>query len=602
MKSPQPVLKNEEHFFGPRKITPGIWQFNVWAPKPKELTLLLKRGNDVVKFPMENSADGFFTVTVGDDVAINHGDQYCFCIDGKANRPDVAARYYVDDVHGWCSVVDQDQHSWNDDDWQGVAKDDLVIYELHIGTFTQAGNWLGAIERLPELVALGVTAVEILPIAQTPGRWNWGYDGVGLFAAENAYGTPGELKQFVDACHQHGLAAILDVVYNHLGPEGNYLSEFGPYFTNKHHTPWGSAWNFDDVDNQYVRNMMLHNAAMWIEDYHFDGLRLDAVHFMFDDSPTSLSIDVGHRFDRLRDSTGRHLHLIGETNVQNASLVKSTSPHGTGFDAVWSDCLMHSLLGIAQPGLDLCHRQHNGAIDAARALHQGFLYENYPYQRHDAGERADLHSFVVGLQNHDTVGNHPQGRRLKQLASTEFQAAAAALYLLYPAIPMLFMGEEFACDNPFLFFVEFGDPRVCNAVEKGRASEFPEMLKMSGVSPLDPEAFIRSKIGSREDGDTQMWDRYQSLIALRKRFRKNGLLHADRMSIDADPKTGLFQLLYAHKDETLTVLVRLSEPSVKADPVKVSSVGEVLFFTQENTATFEGMLAPNEAVVLLGKE
>ena len=202
-----------------------------------------------------------------------------------------------------------------------------MIYELHIGAFTQAGTWLGAIERLPELVALGVTAVEILPIAQTPGRWNWGYDGVGLFAAENAYGTPDELKQFVDACHQHGLAVILDVVYNHLGPEGNYLSEFGPYFTPKHHTPWGSAWNFDDVDNHHVRNMMLQNAAMWVEDYHFDGLRLDAVHFMFDDSPTPLSIDVGHRFDRLRDSTGRHLHLIGETNVQNASLVKSTSPH-----------------------------------------------------------------------------------------------------------------------------------------------------------------------------------------------------------------------------------------------------------------------------------
>ena len=604
MKSSQSVSRhpnNEENFFGPKKMAPGIWQFNVWAPKPKDLTLLLKRANEVIQFPMEKSADGFFSVTVGDGIGINHGDHYCFRIDGQNSRPDVAARCYVDDVHGWCSVVDQDQYSWNDESWQGVAKDDLVIYELHIGAFTQAGTWLGAIERLPELVALGVTAVEILPIAQTPGRWNWGYDGVGLFAAENAYGTPDELKQFVDACHQHGLAVILDVVYNHLGPEGNYLSEFGPYFTPKHHTPWGSAWNFDDVDNQHVRNMMLQNAAMWVEDYHFDGLRLDAVHFMFDDSPTPLSIDVGHRFDRLRDSTGRHLHLIGETNVHNASLVKSTSPHGTGFDAVWSDCLMHSLLGIAQPGLDLCHRDHNGAIDAGRALHQGFLYENYPYQRHDAGERADLHSFVVGLQNHDTVGNHPQGRRLKQLASREFQAAAAALYMLYPAIPMLFMGEEFACENPFLFFVEFGDSRVCESVEKGRASEFPEMLKMVGVSPLDPAAFTRSKIGSREDGDTQMWQWYQSLIALRKRFRSSGLLQGDRLVVDADPETGLFRLEYQSDDETLNVLVRLGEPQVEADPVKTSTVGEVLLSTRENSVPFEGSLSPNEAVVLLRK-
>jgi len=340
---------------------------------------------------------------------------------------------------------------------------------------------------------------------------------------------------------------------------------------------------------------------MWIEDYHFDGLRLDAVHFMFDDSPTPLSIDVGHQFDRLRKPAGRHLHLIGETNVHNASLVKSSSPHGTGFDAVWSDCLMHSLLGIAQPGLDLCHRKHNGAIDAARALHQGFLYENYPYERHDAGQRADLHSFVVGLQNHDTVGNHPQGRRLKQLASAEFQAAAAALYMLYPAIPMLFMGEEFACENPFLFFVEFGDPRVCDSVEKGRASEFPEMLKMVGVSPLDPAAFTRSKIGPRSAGDTQMWSWYQSLIALRKRFRRSGLLHGDRLVVDADPKLGLFRLVYAHQGETLKVIVRLGESKVEAEPVKVSDPREVLLATGENTEIFDGMLAPNEAVVFFEK-
>ncbi len=592
---------NDQKFFGPRKIAPGIWQFSVWAPKPKDLTLLLKRDDGVVEFPMEISADGFYAITVDDEIGVNHGDQYCFCIDGKTNRPDVAARCYVDDVHGWCSVVDQDVYRWKDEAWKGVTKNDLVIYELHIGTFTQAGTWLGTIERLPELVSLGVTAVEILPIAQTPGRWNWGYDGVGLFAAENAYGTPDELKQFVDACHQSGLAVILDVVYNHLGPEGNYLSEFGPYFTKKHHTPWGSAWNFDDVGNHHVRNMMLQNVAMWVEDYHFDGLRLDAVHFMFDDSPTPLSIDVGHRFDRLRDSTGRHLHLIGETNVHNASLVKSTSSHGTGFDAVWSDCLMHSLLGIAQPGLDLCHRQHNGAIDAARALHQGFLYENYPYERHDAGQRADLHSFVVGLQNHDTVGNHPQGRRLKQLASAKFQAAAAALYLLYPAVPMLFMGEEFACENPFLFFVEFSDPRVCDAVEKGRASEFPEMLKMVGVSPLDPAAFTRSKIGPRDDGDTQMWNWYQSLIALRKRFRKSGLLYADRLVVEADPQTGLFRLVYSKDEQTLTVVVRLGEPKVQAEPVAVGGPGEVLLFTGDNAAAFDGMLAQNEAVVFFEK-
>ncbi len=592
---------NAATHFGPRKIAPGKWQFNVWAPKPERLDLLVKRAEEVKIFPMEKLASGFCTVTLGDQTPIRNGDQYCFLVDGKDRRPDVTARAYAGDVHGWCCIVDHDDYSWKERDWQGIIKDELVIYELHIGIFTEAGTYLGAIERLPELVELGITAIEILPIAQTPGRWNWGYDGVGLFSVENTYGTPNELKQLVDACHQHGVAIILDVVYNHLGPEGNYLSEFGPYFTQKHHTPWGSAWNFDDTHNHHVRDMMLQNATMWIEDFRFDGLRLDAVHFMFDDSPTPLAIDVGHRFDVLRGLTGRHLHLIGETNVHNSALVKSSSAHKTGFDAVWSDCLMHSLLGIAQPGLDLCHRQHHGAVDAARALHQGFLYEDYPYQRHDLGQRADLHSFVVGLQNHDTVGNHPQGRRLKQLASREFQGAAAALYLLYPAIPMLFMGEEFACENPFLFFVEFGDPRVCDAVEKGRASEFPEMLKMVGVSPLAPEAFSRSKIGARTDGDIPMWTWYQSLIGLRKRLRGEGLLYSEHMSVDAHAETGVFQLLYTRNRETLRVLVRLAEPMVNAEPVSLDLTGETLLSTRANHDAFDGLLRPNEAFVLLEK-
>ena len=586
---------------GPQKTQQGGWQFNVWAQKPKTLDLLIRRSDQadqIDKFPMSKDDGGMYSVTLGPDVGLADGSEYCFRINGKTNRPDPTARLYAGDVHGWCKLVDHNQYDWQTKNWQGIAKDDLVIYELHIGTFTDAGTFASAIDRLDELVELGVTAIEILPIAQTPGRWNWGYDGVGLFSVENTYGTPDELKQLVDACHQRGLAIILDVVYNHLGPEGNYLAEFGPYFTNRHHTPWGSAWNFDDIDNHYVRGMMVQNAAMWIEQYRFDGLRLDAVHFMFDDSPQPVAIDVARRFDQLRQSLGRHLHLIGETNVHNASLVKSSSPWGTGFDAVWSDCLMHSLLGIAQPGLNLCHREHNGAVDAKLALQQGFLYENYPYERHDRGQRPDLHSFVVGLQNHDTVGNHPQGRRLTQLASREFQMAASMLYLMYPAIPMLFMGEEFACANPFLFFVEFGDPRVCDAVEQGRASEFPEMLKMSGVSPLDPQAFEMSKIGPKAEGDADMWTWYQKLIAIRKRFRQSGLLSGETMKVDADPPAGLFQLHWSDAEQTLGVSVRLGEPNQPSTPMPVEVRGEVLLATP---GVENGQLKVNEAVLWLQK-
>lgn len=589
--------------FGPRRLANGQWNFYLWARKPKTVDLLIQNGNRLRSFQMEKMSDGMFVAEVPAAESLKHGDEYCFRINQREKRPDPAARYYTSNVHGWCQLVDHDQYAWQTPDWKGVGKEGLAIYELHLGTFTQKGTFLAAIDRLDELKSLGITAIELLPVAQSPGKWNWGYDGVGLFAVENTYGTPDDLKQLVDACHQRGMAIIMDVVYNHLGPEGNYLSEFGPYFTRKHHTPWGSAWNFDDRHNGHVRQFMNANARMWIEDYRFDGLRLDAVHFMFDDSDRPMSIEIGETFDALRESTGRTLHLIGETNVHNGSLMKSSSPHGTGFDALWSDCLMHSVLGIAQPGLDLCHRVHHGAVDAAIGLHQGFIHENYPYERHDAGERADLHSFVVGMQNHDTVGNHPQGRRIHELGSKPFQAAAAALYLLYPAIPMLFMGEEFCCDHPFLFFVDFGDPRVNESVERGRATEFPEMKKMVGVSPLDPESFRRSKIGHAEDGDTRMWQWYQSLLGLRRRLQQADWIHKDRMEVECNVEAGLFQYHYQCDGGTVTVASRLVQPS-EADglepvPVAAEADAKVLLWSESETREFDGKLGGNEAVVLM---
>jgi len=549
-----------------------------------------KQAGRISEHKMERDDDGFFAVTIDN---VKHGDDYRFKLNRSTRRPDPAAHYYTKDVHGWCKVIDHRQYQWQQQDWKGIEKKDLVIYELHIGTFTEQGTFLSTIGRLDELVELGVTAIELLPLAQCPGRWNWGYDGVGLFSVTNNYGTPNHLKQLIDACHQRGMAIILDVVYNHLGPEGNYVSEFGPYFTTRHHTPWGSAWNFDDVDNQYVRQLMTENVKLWIQEYRFDGLRLDAVHFMFDDSAKPIQFQIAETFDMLRESEQRHLHMIGETNVQNSSLVKSTSPRGTGFDIIWSDGIMHSLLNIAQPGLDVCHRDHSQKTDAGLALQKGFLYENFPYQRHDNGLRADLHSFVIGLQNHDTVGNHPLGKRIQQLACTAFHQSAAALYLLYPAVPMLFMGEEFACENPFLFFVEFGDPRVRDSVEQGRATEFPEMHKTKGVSPLDPQTFFQSKIGHKDDGNLEIWAWYQKLIAIRKRFRNSGLLTSDHLRVESDAELGLFQLFYKSGDRQLSVHVRLAQKDIQSRRIELKSDGEVLLATHSQTET----IGNNEAIV-----
>lgn len=577
--------------YGPQFVGPQQCRFSVWAKSRQRMKLELRQSGTITEHKMVRDDDGFFSVTVD---SVKHGDDYRFMLNRTTSRPDPAAHFYCHDVHQWCKVIDHDQYRWEQPDWKGLEKKDLILYELHIGTFTPQGTFLSAIDRLDELASLGVTAIELLPVAQCPGRWNWGYDGVGLFSVANNYGTPDHLKKLVDACHRRGLAIILDVVYNHLGPEGNYLSEFGPYFTSKHHTPWGSALNFDDTDCEYVRQFMSANVRHWIERFRFDGLRLDAVHFMFDDSEKPIQIEIAETFDALRTSEQRNLHMIGETNVHNAELVKSTSRHGTGFDIVWADGIMHSLLNVAQPGLDVCHRDHSKETDPGLALQQGFLYENFPYERHDAGRRADLGSFVIGLQNHDTVGNHPLGKRVHQLGSVEFQTAASALYLLYPAVPMLFMGEEFACEHPFLFFVEFSDPRVRDSVEKGRASEFPEMHKTKGVSPLDPQTFYQSKIGPKVDGDESLWQWYQNIISIRKRFSGSGLLISDHLRVESDAALGLFQLIYNDGSQQLSVNVRLAQQDVTSPRVDLNHPGEVLLATHSDTAT----IGNNEVVIL----
>jgi malto-oligosyltrehalose trehalohydrolase len=547
---------------------------------------------------MDRDDEGFFSIVAND---IAHGQPYRFRLDGDRSRPDPAAHAFESSVHEWSTAVDHSKFEWQAD-WKGVPKSDLIIYELHIGTFTNEGTFDSAIQRLPELIDLGITAVELLPLAQCPGKWNWGYDGVGLYAVQNTYGSPDDFKRFVDACHQQGLGVILDVVFNHLGPEGNYLSEFGPFFTKRHKTPWGDALNFDGKDSHFVRKFICDCATHWIENYRLDGLRLDAVHFMFDDSDTPMSMSVCEAVDQSAQRLARTVHLIGETNVRNASLTKGTSQYASGFDAVWSDGIMHSVLGIGQPGLDLCHRDHSGKSDAAIALQQGFVYENFPYERHDRGERADLSSFVVGMQNHDTVGNHPLGHRIHELASREFQMAAAALYLLYPAIPMVFMGEEFACQNPFLFFVDFHDSWVRDGVEKGRASEFPELAKLNGLSPLDPDSFFKSKLGQASDGDAAMRQWYRDLIRFRKNFRSEGFLDQGRMRVDADVETGLYTLVYHNASgQELSVLVRLANPDseTKRSPLDVQASQIILESPNRQELSDQGRysIGVNEALV-----
>ncbi|MCA9185995.1 MAG: malto-oligosyltrehalose trehalohydrolase [Pirellulaceae bacterium] len=523
--------------------------FRIWAPKRKSLAVEFHdtQGHHCVS--LNRDPRGFFSGTVD---RLGTGDLYSLRLDDQLSRPDPASRYQPEGVHGRSQVIDPNGFPWQDVQWTGIDREGLIIYELHVGTFTAAGTFDAAIGRLPELVDLGITAVELLPLAQAAGARNWGYDGVDLFAVPHPFGTPDDLRFFVDACHRLGLAVLLDVVYNHLGPEGNYLADFGPYFSRKHHTPWGPALNFDGPHSSTLRSFIIANAIHWLREYHIDGLRCDAVHFMHDDSRVHILSELSQSIRQLEQQTGRRYLLIAETNVYDARTLDQRENIGHGFDALWCDDLMHSILSIGGESNSLTHREYRGALDVAEALRFGYIYAGQPYRRANSSARKecpDLGGFVVGLQNHDTVGNHPLGLRIHQAISVEFQRAAAALTLLLPTIPLIFMGEEFASPAPFLFFVDFADQRLRRAVEQGRAREYPHQQWGKAVSATDPKAFAISQRGEIQDGDPSMWRWYQQLIALRKRWRSSGLLTQSRLHVECRVDQSLFILRYASAAE-----------------------------------------------------
>lgn len=593
---------------GATVLSPTETQFRVWAPRHWKVLVEILDADGTRRHPLQRDGDGYYHGVVSN---VGPGALYRYVLDDGGAYPDPASRRQPEGVHGPSEVVDANAYAWADDQWQGVSKRELIIYELHVGAFTEPGTFRAAIGRLPELVELGVTAVELLPVVQTPGKWNWGYDGVNLFAVRETYGQPDDLKAFVDACHAHGLAVLLDVVYNHLGPEGNYLGKFGPYSSSKHNTPWGDALNFDGRRSKAVRNFVVENARYWLEEYHFDGLRLDAVHFIYDDSPVTILDDVRRAVDQLASETGRTLHLVGETNVHDAALI--TPDNGQAlFDAIWSDCLMHSLYSLAAPELRLAHREYHGATDVTNVLQHGYLYHGPDYQRVQSGShppasttkdgRPVLESFITGLQTHDSVGNHPHGRRLHQVASKDFQKAAATLTLLHPSLPLLFMGEEHAIDRPFHFFADFENKRLRKAVDWGRAKEYPEHEWTDALRPSAPEAFHNSNCSDAADGDPEMWAWYKQLITLRKEGLQGGWLAADRFEVSYHERSHVYSMQFSGENRRrICVLACLidatSEPPTEAFPLPT---GRVLTATHADLTAGNNQprLTANQAVVL----
>jgi maltooligosyltrehalose trehalohydrolase len=498
----------------------GQSHFLVWAPRAQKVEVHLL-GPDERFVPLTPGGRGYHQGRVD---GVKPGRLYFYRLDGELERPDPASRHQPEDVHGPSQVADPD-FPWEDQAWFGLPLKDFIIYELHVGTFTPAGTFEAIIPHLDELKELGVTAVEIMPVAQFPGSRNWGYDGVYPFAVQQSYGGPLGLKRLVNACHLKGLAVLLDVVYNHLGPEGNYLRDFGPYFTTHYHTPWGEAVNFDGPHSDEVRRFFIENALHWVTDYHFDGLRLDAVHGITDQSAQPFLAKLAQAVHARAEELNRRIYLMPECDLNDARFIRSRELGGFELDVHWNDDFHHALHCLLTGEADGYYQDYGTVAHLAKGFTEGFIYtgEYSLYRRRSRGSACrDLPArrFLVFAQNHDQVGNRLYGDRLGQLVSFEAQKLAAGAVLLSPFIPLLFMGEEYGETAPFQYFVSHWDPKLIEAVRRGRQEEFAG-FEWEGEPP-DPqgeETFQRSKINRelRHEGQHRvLYEFYRELIRLRR--------------------------------------------------------------------------------------
>lgn len=501
----------------------GIWEIFVWAPfrKKVELEWRFKKEEFLALSPVTG---GYWFL----ETEARAGDQYRFVLDDDKIRPDPASRRQPDGVHEWSQLYPADDFVWRDDAWQNPPLQDYIIYELHVGTFTPEGTFAAIIPRLDALSELGITAIELMPVSSFPGNRNWGYDGVYPYGVQESYGGPDQLKELIQACHEKNLAVILDVVYNHLGPEGNYLRDFGPYFTDKYHTPWGSAVNLDDAYCEPVRAFFLDTLRQWFEEYHFDALRLDATHAIYDEGPVHFLSALREAADQIEHKTGKKYYLIAESNQNDRRLISDRRNGGYGLDGQWADDFhhaFHSFLTGEQKG----YYSDFGDLEQVRsALHQPFVREGSysEFRKKRVGSFSDDlpdWRFVVFLQNHDQVGNRMKGDRLHHLIDSDLYRMAVGLMLISSYVPLLFMGEEYGESHPFLYFVSHGDEELTEAVRKGRKMEFRE-FNWGGEVP-DPQAentFLQSKIQwdqRLKEDHRKLLEYYKSLIRLRKQGR-----------------------------------------------------------------------------------
>jgi maltooligosyltrehalose trehalohydrolase len=539
----------------------GRADINIWAPLAKKVTVVTEEAS----LPLEKATYGYWQLTTG---AVHEGTQYKIKVDDQQPFPDPTSLSQPDGVHGLSEALNIARYQWTETGWNNLPLEEYIIYELHTGTFTEEGTFASLEKKLDYLKELGITAIEIMPVAQFPGPRNWGYDGVFPFAVQNSYGGPRGLQHLVDACHQKGIAVILDVVYNHLGPEGNYLGIYGPYFTNKYNTPWGNAINFDDAWCDGVRRYVVENALMWFRDFRIDALRLDAVHAIKDFSPVHILKEIRLRLDELMQQSGKKHYLIVELDLNDTRFINPVEPGGYGMHAQWIDEFHHALRVTTGQEQTSYYSDFNGIEDLAKSYRDAYVYDGQwsPHRNKFFGIKAEKNpgqQFIVFSQNHDQVGNRMLGERTSQLVSFELQKVMAGAVLLSPFLPMLFMGEEWSEPNPFQYFVSHTDPDLAEAVRKGRKAEFAAFhAEGEAPDPMAESTFNNSKLHwniINEGQHKTMREWYQALIQLRK---TNAVLKSpDRKSLSVTCNTDS-QTLTLHRwqgENKVVCLMNFSE-------------------------------------------
>jgi malto-oligosyltrehalose trehalohydrolase len=598
--------------FGAECREDGSVRFRLWAPVAQRVTLSLRHTNTSAQLPLERLDHGWFELTTREARA---GSCYSFRINDAQEVPDPASRFQPQDVHGPSEVIAPTAFNWQDTDWKGRPWQEAVIYELHVGAFTSAGTFSSVGERLDYLADLGVTAVELMPVSDFPGRRNWGYDGVYPFAPDSVYGRPEHLKELVQGAHARGMMVFLDVVYNHFGPEGNYLNSYAPqFFTNRHHTPWGSAINFDGAESRTVRDFFIHNALYWLTEYHLDGLRLDAVHEIKDDSTPHILTELA---STVRATVGpdREIHLILENDFNESHyLTRNQECRVKTYNAQWDDDIHHTMHTLITSERDGYYSDYSDRplYHLGRALTSGFAYQGEVSLFRDGRRRGEPTAglppgaFVSFLQNHDQVGNRAFGERIATIANPEAIRAAMAILLLAPSPPLLFMGEEFGTETPFLFFCDF-EKGLAQAVTAGRRNEFARFTPFNDPSARagipDPNG-ARTFENSRLDWDVLDEPKHREWLSYYRNLLKLRCQHiVPHLSAGCDIKaeyethvaTGLSASWRLGESSTLTLLANLGTESISN---LTAPVAQILFATDGvNADTVKQRTLPPWSVV-----